>query len=142
MTITYTIDRDVLIIDQNGVTDPADIRQVLKQALADPRLAGGSHLLWDATEAPAQASADKMRSLIGGRWDRSSPLSNRIAMLVTTDLQYGLSRMFSAHADEAGYRVEVFCDKDDALQWLRSESDSADAGPAVRLNPASGGRSE
>ncbi len=118
MSIRYEIDGEVLIIRQNGVTDPVLIAETLAAALADAKLLPKSHLLWDATDAPAQASADKMKAFVRS-FDEMPQLSGRIAMLVATDLQWGVSRMFSVYAEDAGSTAAVFYEADEAMRWLR-----------------------
>jgi len=113
----HEVDGPMLIIHQHAVTDPEDIRRAMAAALADPALRPGSHLLWDASEAPARASADKMRSLLHFQ-GASAKLSNRCAMVVANDLQFGVARMFSVYAEEAGVTVQVFRDIAAAKAWL------------------------
>jgi len=66
----HEVDGPVLMIHQHAVTDPEAIRRAMAAALADPALQPGSHLLWDASEAPpapeAQTPAPAIRLLRNG----------------------------------------------------------------------------
>jgi hypothetical protein len=44
--------------------------------------------------------------------------ASRRAVLVRTDLQYGLANMVIAHIDRPGLRYEIFRDEAAALAWL------------------------
>ncbi|XOV87650.1 MAG: hypothetical protein ACFHX7_22300 [Pseudomonadota bacterium] len=124
MTMTHEIDGEILIIRQGNVTDPAEILVALGKAFADPALAPGSSLLWDATDAPAQASANKIESLLRSVGAGESPLARRCAMVVATALQHGVSRIFAAYAAEAGVDARVFHDLEEAKNWLRASGTS------------------
>lgn len=119
MQITYEIDADILVIRQNGTTDTSEIQKMMSTALKDPLLTKGSHLLWDARDAPANASTNKMKSLLHIPGSSAGILSGNIAMLVTSDRQYGVARIFSVYAEEAGVTVKVLHNEQEAKDWLR-----------------------
>ena len=121
MRIEHEIDGPILVIHQNGVTDPDEIIRGMNTAFLDPRLEPESHLLWNAVDAPAQATSEKMRMLLHDVRLKSDKLSSRCAMVVASEHQYGVSRMFSAYAEGVGVDVEVFYDFDEAKVWLKSD---------------------
>jgi hypothetical protein len=44
-----------------------------------------------------------------------------IAIISTTPLQYGMSRMWEAYVDETGFQMELFKDRGSADKWLRNK---------------------
>lgn len=120
MNMAHEIDGRILIIRQNGVTDAEEIIQAMNAAVADPRLQAGSHVLWDATDAPAQASAKKIRRLVAGFGSLSDKLSSRFAIVVENQIQFGVSRMLSAYSELVDVEVRVFFDVPTAKDWLLS----------------------
>jgi len=44
-----------------------------------------------------------------------------IALISTTPLQYGMSRMWEAYVDETGFQVEIFKDRGNANKWIRNK---------------------
>jgi hypothetical protein len=44
-----------------------------------------------------------------------------IALISTTPLQYGMSRMWEAYTDDIGFQVGIFIDRDSADNWLRTK---------------------
>ena len=41
-----------------------------------------------------------------------------VVFVATTDLQYGLTRMYQAHVGNLGFETELFRDRSRAIQWL------------------------
>lgn len=116
--MSYDIEEGVLVVHQNGVNDPDAIRACLKSAVMDHRLRDSSDLIWVAVTAPATATPQLMQNLLRDN-RHSGRLSDRMAIVVANELQYGVSRMFSVYAKEAGIEVRVFYHMDDARSWLR-----------------------
>jgi hypothetical protein len=44
-----------------------------------------------------------------------------IAIISTTPLQHGMSRMWEAYVDETGFQMELFKDRGSADKWLRKK---------------------
>lgn len=124
-TLTHEVEGDILVVYQNGVNDPDRIMAGMQAALADPALQPGTHLLWVAIDAPATATPEKMQRLLAWVGGQGGKLTRRCALVVATDLQFGVSRMFSVFSEERGLDVNVFYDLDEARAWLRHEEDAA-----------------
>ena len=118
MGISYKLDGDVLLVRQQGVADPDDIRTVMKSAFSEMNSPKNIHLLWDARESPAEASSEKIKNLL----HLGPALSGRIAILVSSQLQYGLARMTVAYGEQLGLSVRVLRDLDEASTWLRTSA--------------------
>ena len=52
------------------------------------------------------------------------PDGSRLAFVVDADVTYGLSRVYEARTAELNFDVGIFRDRDEAIKWLRQESDS------------------
>ena len=44
-----------------------------------------------------------------------------VVFVATTDLQYGLTRMYQAHVGNLGFETELFRDRSRAIQWLEDQ---------------------
>ena len=44
-----------------------------------------------------------------------------IALISTSDLQYGISRMYQAHVGENGFLTKIFRDRKSAEKWIKSQ---------------------
>ncbi|HEV7990258.1 MAG TPA: hypothetical protein VGP25_00440 [Gemmatimonadaceae bacterium] len=56
----------------------------------------------------------------------------RRAFIAITDLAFGLSRMFSAYAEDAGQHIEVFRDAGAAERWLEQSEGCSPGHPPAR----------
>lgn len=119
MGIHYELDDDILVVYQGNVSDSKAIAEVMTRALADPGLKAGSGLLWNGVDAPAEATPEKMQKLLSLYATTHGRLSRYIAMVVASDLQYGVARMFSVYARDVDVQVRVFHDMGEARKWLR-----------------------
>ncbi len=52
------------------------------------------------------------------------PDGSRLALVVDADVAYGLSRVYEAWTAELNVDIGIFHDRDEAIKWLRQESDS------------------
>ena len=106
-----------------GAYSPADIRQKLEEALADPCCGQLHGMLFDLTESTSlhertPADIQEMARFLAGHSDR---FGERLAMVAPTDLAYGLMRMGGVTAEALGAEPKVFRTADEALQWLRGQ---------------------
>ena len=44
-----------------------------------------------------------------------------IALISTTDLQYGISRMYSSYVGDSGFLTELFRDRNSAEKWIKQQ---------------------
>lgn len=114
----YEIDGGLLLIDQGTATDPALIMEVLGRAFSDNRLQPGAGILWDARQAPAQASATRMQGMLAGMASHPGGSDRRFALLVANARQFGVTRMLAAYAESYGIGVRPFFDVGEARFWL------------------------
>lgn len=98
----------------------AATRDALRAIGEDPRLPAGVPVLMDVRELEYQATPpevsqfaapDQISALFAGR---------RVALLVRHGMQFGVSRVFAAKAEQAGSVTEVFVEEREALAWLAS----------------------
>ena len=69
---------------------------------------------------PFEGSGEEIRRLVG---DLPFNAGTRRAYVAPIDLHFGLSRMAQSYAEIKGIEVEVFRDRDSALEWLASSKD-------------------
>ena len=73
--------------------------------------------LRDVTEI--DVTSEQIRSI--AHVERQGPNRiSRMAILVDSEVGFGLSRMFQVLAEETSYEIKVFRDIDDCRKWLRS----------------------
>lgn len=65
-------------------------------------------------------SSEEME-IIAGQEIRASKINNNITIVLvsTTDLQYGMSRMWQALSEETGFKSEIFNDRASADKYIK-----------------------
>ena len=125
MSTSYTIDAQqaLVCVHARDVFTSADLRDHYHALCADARfqpsyshltnLAGVTDCIVESTVIAEVAS-----------WPVSIAGTRR-AIVAPSDLAYGLSRMFSLHAEQVGQNVMVFRTESAAVEWLNSPIESA-----------------
>jgi hypothetical protein len=97
------------------------IKSVVEGFMRHPEFHPGDDVLWDFRETTiSDVSADALRdvvSFIERRLERRGA-DYKVALAASTDLEFGLARMYEAFADRMPFRVMVFRDLDKAITWL------------------------
>ena len=77
----------------------------------------------DFTECTSfQLSSDDMRAIV--EVDLEVSKSNPdiiIAIVAPEDIAFGMSRVYEAYADETGFRIKVFRDKEESQLWIQNQ---------------------
>ena len=130
MPLKHHIDREagLLIIVVEGELVFEELLSFLKAVYEDDFFPSGS--LFDMRAATSSdASTSQMRSLVALiEQRRRNPGPSRWAIVVSRDVDFGLSRMFEVFADKIPTDICVFRDIDEAKQWLAE-------GPTDSNNP-------
>jgi hypothetical protein len=93
-----------------------DLRKHQSELRADPAFDPALDQLWDFTGvADVEISPDTLRRLARAR---SYSATARRAVVVPTDLGFGLGRMFQMLHEEAPEEVQIFRTLEEARRWL------------------------
>ena len=121
MPIDYVIDANagVVTVTARGAVSQADDLACFRALLADRDFAAGLRLLLDYRERESVASADEAREL-AEEMRRLGELfgDSRFAIVVGSDLAYGMGRMVSSLSERDFPPVGVFRDLEEAQHWL------------------------
>jgi len=121
MGLSYSYDEDMLRIVGEGDYTVRDLKDLLVAALSDPRTRPGIPTLMDIRRSEAARTTEELVSLVdflGSKRDRTVPL--HCAVVATSDLRFGLSRMVSVYLERYGVDLRVFREIEAAELWLRS----------------------
>ncbi len=111
-------DEQLWVLTPGETFDIAEVMQLMK----DTDWLGARRYLWDLqklVEGPG-TSGDLRQMLVelerlADLWDGS-----RVAILATSDLHYGVARMFTAFAVNLDIEYRTFRDADEARAWLET----------------------
>jgi hypothetical protein len=122
MGLSFTYDGQIVTFHLVGDYSAAALRELVAHALHEDACPPNPVLLFDLREslAIAQRSASDIQDVARflAAIDRQPNL--RVAMVVSTDLAFGLMRMGSVFAAQAGAVPGVFRDIEPARAWLLS----------------------
>lgn len=99
----------------------ADLREALRDVHAQP---SGRLRLWDYSGTRVSMNGEEARALAAFARTLDRP-PTRVAILVATDVEYGIARMHLAWRDEQGMESRVFRDRAEALAWLATPDPQA-----------------
>ena len=124
MGVSHRIENDVLYTTIEGEFTPDDIRAYREGLRADPAYHAGMHALVDCRRVSALFSAEDLRALAN---DLERPPSAfvgpwRCAIVVASEVIYGLVRMYDAYLQTDTIDVRPFRDFDEAVAWLARPS--------------------
>jgi len=122
MAIDYTIRDEVLTLELTGTYESQDVVQTFLAALDDPKCPSPVALLVDVSQSESLATrpAAEIRAVAEFLEPFSDRIGGRCAVVAPKDVQFGLSQMGSAHAEQVGIASRVFRNRREAVEWLRS----------------------
>ncbi|MFQ5538626.1 MAG: hypothetical protein ACE5GJ_14385 [Gemmatimonadota bacterium] len=108
-----------LLIVADGDYTPGEMRRVGKAALEDPETQKPARVLLDMSGAASLRNHRPADLRETARFfAQLVEMVDRVAVLATDDLSFGLMRMAAAFGEANGLKVEVFREKDTALASL------------------------
>ena len=119
MPVSYAFRGDVLELRASGTYAPDEVATAFERALADPDRPVLRALLYDVRESNVVGgrSTPEVRQAVAFFESLGQQVGQRVALLVTTDVAYGVMRMVAAWADAREIDASVFRDADEALAW-------------------------
>lgn len=121
---SYEIDKDnnLIKISCKGLFRVEDICKGAEQLYADPSFDKGMNSLVDLTEAWIDPDFEKIKVLVEFIESKERMRGEcRIAVLVSSDLMYGIIRMFGALAEKTSSSIRPFRELDKADKWISGE---------------------
>ena len=120
MPITYTLDRERrrMMTRAEGLLTRADLEHHLDVEAQDH--AEGFAELFDATGATTDVTAEDIRGLVdrARQWQAAGVSVGPTAIVATTNVVYGMARMYAMLAEFLNAPVEVFREIGPAMEWL------------------------
>jgi hypothetical protein len=118
MAMSHSIDAEHRIVLCRAWDDLSneDLHEHYRNIAADPAFQRSYRQLGDLREV-THVSADSAAIAAVATLQIFAPGSRR-ALIATSDVIFGLARMFASYAEDAGQLVRVFRDADEATAWL------------------------
>jgi len=124
MPITSRIDQTagVIVCTVKGEPSIEHFGGAVDEYLRHPNFKPGMNALWDLRTAVLENfSPNKSMSRVAqafGRIRDERGSGYKLALVATSDLEFGLSRQYEALMDRLPFTVQVFRDYDEAWRWV------------------------
>jgi len=127
MAITTHIDVDARLRHHKvtGELSVTELRLALAEDYAKSDFSAEHNVVWDIREADVSAfttqDINDVAAFVAEHWGGES--TPRAAMVVASDFDFGLARMYEASVSDDRYRrVQVFRDMTEAVAWVSGGS--------------------
>jgi hypothetical protein len=120
MPVLYNIQGNLLRMEFVGQYEPDDIIKTFVAAMNDPACPNPAALLVDVrrSEILATAPVAEIRRVAEFLGPYAARIGGRCAMVASSDVHFGLSRLGSVYSEGVGVEVQVFRDLESAAVWL------------------------
>jgi hypothetical protein len=120
MPVSWSIRAGVVGLESDEAATFEEWKAAAEAAFADPAFRSGMSVLHDLRRFARVPSTQETQARVSFLVDRSLEHGiPRWAVVVSSPVQYGMSRMAEAFADRAPVRFRGFNDLDEALAWAR-----------------------
>jgi len=107
----------------SGVVTGADIIAANKEIYRNENFSRQRYQIVDRTKCTEyRVSHEEIRII--AEQDKAASKTNPniiVSLISTTDLQYGLSRMYQAYVGDSGFLTEIFRDRKSAEEWIEEQ---------------------
>jgi hypothetical protein len=101
-----------------------DVRRAVEEAMADASFRPGMNSLWNLKDGRVAITVAELPEMIGhlSKIDDKRGRGYRVAILVRSNEDFGLSSLFEMNAYTLPFEVQVFRNTDEALAWVTKPS--------------------
>ena len=107
----------------SGVVTGADIIAANKEIYRNENFSRQRYKIVDRTNCTEYRVSNEEIRIIAEQ-DKAASKTNPniiVSLISTTDLQYGLSRMYQAYVGDSGFLTEIFRDRKSAEEWIEEQ---------------------
>jgi hypothetical protein len=126
MSIEHRVDPEmgILFVKRSGRIRTRDEELAFKQRQEDPLVVPGISVLVDCREVSPADSTKVIRYLAGQVTNLAVQLQcGPVAIIVSSDVEYGMARMYMALTELAYPNTMVFRDYEEGLAWLLAQAE-------------------
>ncbi len=107
----------------SGIVTGKEIIEANKKVYTRENLSKLKYKIVDRTTCSKYSVTTEEIKIIANQDNEAAKINPNvlIALISTTPLQYGMSRMWEAYTDDIGFQVGIFIDRDSADNWLRTK---------------------
>ncbi len=123
MPIKYHYDGNLVLLELTGEYTQEELKASFLQEITKPTYPKDAMFLIDVTGSRSfeMRTHEQVRKMGVFLAKHKGTYIRKCAALVSSDVQYGLSRMGAAYSQMAGLDIKVFIEAGDAMKWLEAE---------------------
>ena len=119
MAISYELDEQLLIIKTEGDFQPKDLQETFKKVFSNPEFKSGINILVHDLDSVFIPTSKQIESGAKTVEEIMKKFSAKMAIVVSSDVNYGMGRMMEIFCEQRGVDVKVFKELEAAKMWLR-----------------------
>ena len=124
MAISYHFEGSFLFTAIEGETSYEDVKAYLDKLVVDPRFVPGMPGVIDCRKVKSLFSIlDLRRTAADARARPEMQVPGRAAVLASSNIVYGLMRMYEVFNEGNPAQIRVFREPEQAMEWLRGTED-------------------
>ena len=127
MAFSFRIDtkHSIVLFKATEILSTNDVLTCVEKVVADPEFRSEFDHLVDLRQVTDfEASSEDVKTRATRNHDDKRLNASRIAIVTSSDLVFGMSRMYAILMEDAPITVRVFRNMEDAMTWLGNPTDS------------------
>jgi hypothetical protein len=123
MPVNYAIQGKYVTLELVGKYLPDDVIKAFERAMSDPKCPNPAALMVDVrrSETLATTPVPEIRRVAEYIGPFAARVGGRVAVVASSDVHFGLSRLGSVYTEGVGVDAQVFRDVESAAAWLGGE---------------------
>ena len=116
--------RNIIIRTATGLLTLEEAQQAFVSLLSHPDFKQDMHVIWDMNEADiSHLTSDQFMTMIEFIQHHTDSRGDnyKIALIASSDLTYGMSRMFESHGYKLPVSIRVFRELAQAYSWIEGK---------------------
>lgn len=118
MAISYILEDQILIIRTEGEFQPEDLQKTFSMVFSDPGFKAGIKILVHDLDSVFVPTTQQLEAGAKNIENIMKRFSAKMAIVVSSDVNYGMGRMMEIFCEQRNIDVKVFRDFDIAKNWL------------------------
>lgn len=122
MGVSYSIEDNIAVVLNYGSFSNETVKKTLIAITRDRDYRPGIHVLFIDRRSEYDPPKEELKEAALILSQMVPRISDRIAIVVETELHYELAKTIQAHCETHGVTFEVFWEEKEARKWLNNDS--------------------
>jgi hypothetical protein len=119
MAISYKIEDQFILIQTEGNFKPSDLNDTFTKIFSGSDVKPGVKILLHDMDSVYTPTSQDIESGVRNIEYFMKNICSKMAIVVSSDVNYGMGRMMETFCEQRDMSVRVFKDMDQAKQWLK-----------------------